>query len=181
MYNTIRQKGSAWRVVNTNNKGNWKCFYEQELNTLGGNLIRYCNVNPCDSCLKVIKSNFINEVVTSWFNTVLVNGNQNYHQQILWKNSSIRINNRVFFWKNWYDKGIKCFGDILSENGSILSLTQFKEKFNLNVNFLNYFSLVHAIPQKWKRDVKMVDNQGSIWQYISGRAHSETFENKESL
>ena len=64
-----------------------------------------------------------------------------------------------FFWKNWYDKGIKYFGDILSENGSILSLTQFKEKFDLNVNFLNYFSLVHAIPQKWKRDVKIVDKE----------------------
>ena len=151
----------AWvkRLLDTNNKGNWKCFYERVLNALGGNLIWYCNVNPCDSCLKVIKNNFINEVVTTWFNTFHENGDQNYHQQILWNNSSIRINNRVVFWKNWYDKGIKCFGDILSENGSILSLTQFKEKFDFNVNFLNYFSLVHAIPQKWKRDVKIVDKE----------------------
>ena len=97
---------------------------------------------------------------SSWFHTVHENGDQNYHQQILWNNSSIGINNRVvFFWKNWYDKGIKYFGDILSENGSILSLTQFKEKFDSNVNFLNYFSLLHAIPQKWKRDVKIVDKE----------------------
>ena len=51
------------------------------------------------------------------------------------------------------------FGDILSENGSVLNVSQLKEKFNLNVNFLNYFSLVHAIPQKWKRDVKTVDKE----------------------
>ena len=47
----------------------------------------------------------------------------------------------------------------MAENGSVLNVSQLKEKNNLNVNFLNYFSLVHAIPQKWKRDVKTVDKE----------------------
>ena len=75
-----------------------------------------------------------------------------------------------FFGKNWYDKGIKYFGDILCENGSILSLSQFKEKFDLNVSFLNHFSLVHAFTQKWKRDVKMVDKE----------INDDTFQNREN-
>ena len=149
----------AWvkRLLNMNNRGNWKYFYEHELDKLGGNLLWHCNINPADNCLKVIKNNFISEVVTSWFNIVHTNGVQNYRQQILWNNSSIRIDNHVVFWKDWYNNGVKYFGDILSENGSVLNVSQLKTKFNLEVNYLNYFSLVHAIPRKWKRKAKTVD------------------------
>ena len=45
---------------------------------------------------------------------------------------------------------------MLSDNGNVLNLTQFKHKFNMNINFLDYFSLVDVIPQKWKRAAKTV-------------------------
>ena len=83
-----------------------------------------------------------------------------------------------FFLKNWYDKGIKYFGDILSETGSILSLSQFKEKFDLIVDILNYFSLVHAIPQKWKRGVVDKEINDNTFQR---ELILKLFQNKESL
>ena len=47
---------------------------------------------------------------------------------------------------------------MLSSSGDILILLQFKEKYDFNINFLNYFALEYAIPQTWKRHatVKMV-------------------------
>ena len=161
----------AWvkRLLDDKNKGNWKCFYKKELAAFGGNLIWYCNLNPSDNSLKNIKNKFIYEVITAWFHVVYTNHDQNYHHEILWNNSRVRIANRVLFWKNWYDKGLKCFKDMLSFNGDILNLTQFKHKFNMNINFLDYFSLVDAIPQKWKRAVKTVkldDNTNSQEKFV---------------
>ena len=80
----------------------------------------------------------------------------NYDEQIIWNNSSIRITNCAVFWLDWYDIGIKCFKDMLSTSGDILTFLQFKEKYDFNINVLNYFSLVYAIPQKWKRHVTML-------------------------
>lgn len=53
-------------------------------------------------------------------------------------------------------KGLRNFKDLLSENGNFLSFIEFKNKYNLHVNFLDYCSLVYAIPQSWKRSVRMV-------------------------
>ena len=67
---------------------------------------------------------------------------KNYYQHILWNNSSIRIDNRVFcfvFWKKkkkkkktWYNESVKYIGKILSGNGFISSLSQFKEVLHPN-------------------------------------------------
>ncbi len=153
----------AWvkRLLDDNNKGNWKCFYEKHLEPFGGNFIWHCNINPDENCLKIINNNFIYEVVVSWFSVVYEPACLDYHKQIIWNNSDIKIANRMVFWKDWYDKGVKSFKDMLSDNGDILNLSQLKEKFQLNINFMNYFSLVYAIPQKWKCDVKMVDRDDS--------------------
>jgi hypothetical protein len=49
----------AWvkRLLDVKNKGNWKCFYKKELATFGGNLLWYCNLNPSDNSLKILRTN----------------------------------------------------------------------------------------------------------------------------
>ena len=44
--------------------------------------------------------------------------------------------------------------DLLRENGSIMSFEEFTVKYQIDCNFVDYFSLVYAIPQRWKNDVK---------------------------
>ena len=39
-------------------------------------------------------------------------------------------------------------------NGFFLSLTILKDRFQLNCNFMEYYSLIYAIPNNWKRSVK---------------------------
>jgi hypothetical protein len=67
----IRGIKVAWvkRLLDDNNS-KWKCFFIQQLQPFGGNLIWYCNINPSDSCLDKIDNSFINEVVKAWCNVV---------------------------------------------------------------------------------------------------------------
>jgi hypothetical protein len=154
----IRGLKIAWikRLLDDNNS-KWKCFYRQQLQPFGGNLIWYCNINPGDNCLDKIDNSFINEVVKAWFNVAFETASRNFRYQILWNNSAVRIANNTVLKQEWYDKGVKYFKDILSETGNILSCRSFQEKFDLNVRFLDYFSLIYAVPFNWKRNAQLVD------------------------
>ena len=41
----------------------------------------------------------------------------NFHDQVIWNNSSIRINNNTQYNHNWYNNGIKYYKDLLQDNG----------------------------------------------------------------
>ena len=64
---------------------------------------------------------------------------------ILWNNEDITIDQKTMFWKTWFELGIYYVRDLLSDNGKFLSLDEFKEKFGLKVNYLQYFQIAAAI------------------------------------
>jgi hypothetical protein len=47
--------------------------------------------------------------------------------------------------------------DLIKEDGSLLSLTDLKNNYNININFLDYYSIMLLIPQEWKSIFR--DNQ----------------------
>ena len=55
--------------------------------------------------------------------------------------------NRVYFFIN----------DLIKEDGSLLSLTDLKNNYNINIIFSDYYSIMLLIPQEWKSILR--DNQ----------------------
>ena len=51
--------------------------------------------------------------------------------QPLWFNSHIQVNNVCVFYRSWYEKGIICINDLLDEDGTFLSLNEFKLKYQI--------------------------------------------------
>ena len=100
----------AWvkRLLDENNSGQWKSFYEHYLAPFGGNLFWYGNINEDDVSISSIKNSFIREVAQAWASFTLnteINRSQ-CRRQSLWNNTLIRVNHKVLFIKSWYDK---CF------------------------------------------------------------------------
>ena len=50
---------------------------------------------------------------------------------ILFNNKEICIDDKTFFWKEWFMKGIKRIEDLLDEKGQVLPLTVFQRKYSL--------------------------------------------------
>ena len=48
-------------------------------------------------------------------------------------------------YKSWYKKGIIVINDLLENDGNFLSFNSFKVKFDVTVNFLQYFGICKAI------------------------------------
>ena len=70
--------------------------------------------------------------------------------QIIWNNQNIAVDGKSIFFRNWFNKGIVYFSDLLDEDSNFHSLAGLKEKFQINPPFTVYYSLLKAIPKEWK-------------------------------
>jgi hypothetical protein len=57
----------------------------------------------------------------------------------------------------WAKSDIFLINDLIKEDGSLLSLTDLKYNYNINIIFLEYHSIILSIPQEWKSILR--DNQ----------------------
>ena len=60
------------------------------------------------------------------------------------------------------EKGIVSVKDLLKEDGSYLSLWEFKGKFSCNTKFIQYYQIISAIPNRLRlkaRQIEAVNNQ----------------------
>ncbi|KAL9974209.1 hypothetical protein ACROYT_G011222 [Oculina patagonica] len=67
---------------------------------------------------------------------------------VLYNNKEIQVDQKTIFISNWMEEGIVSIKDLLKEDGRYLSFQEFKEKFSCNTNFLQYFQIISAIPDR---------------------------------
>ena len=85
----------------------------------------------------------VKEIIISWFeyshhepcNKISI------HNQIIWFNSHVRIDNRTIFIKTLYDQDILYIQTHIDTNGEHLTLVQFQEKHNVHINMLDYYGI----------------------------------------
>ena len=65
---------------------------------------------------------------------------------ILWNNKDINIENKSVFWRAWWDKNVLFVQDLLNNQGNYFSPQEFSDKYNIKVNFLQYYQITSAIP-----------------------------------
>ena len=109
---------SSWikRLLDENNKGQWKNIYRNKLKQYGGHLIFKCDLSNKDVKFMFKEGTFLSDILYSWFEiknmkTNIVR-NENIGNQILWNNSSLKIANRTFFYQLWYEHDIKYLRDV---------------------------------------------------------------------
>ena len=78
-------------------------------------------------------------------------------KQIIWYNLYIKLENKILSWKNLYSKKLFKIEDLLTyENQCVHFMTreQINIKYDVNLNFVDYLSLIHSIPKKWHDYIK---------------------------
>ena len=108
-----------------------------------------CNLNIAD-CKKEVPNCFWRDVLITWAE-VHFNEPQDQQEvldQIIWYNSLIRINDRVL--QMPCDGCVIKIADIIKEDDAFCTYEDFKQKFQFQFSWLQYQSLIHAIPPYWK-------------------------------
>ncbi len=138
----------------------WKDLIKSMLPT-GDIIIFEGNLSDKDvvNITKNVKSSFWSDVLKHWSAMTYKEpaGTQEILKQRIWYNSFIRIENKPVFWKKWLDAGIKCIEDLITEN-RFLTFEEFLQRYNIQTNFLQFHSIVRAIPRNWKGILNNVVN-----------------------
>ena len=100
---------------------------------------------------------FYRDVISHWqkINNTNPKTKGDVLNQIIWNNQFIRVNKSSVFFPSWKKVGIEnlsCFFD--NESNTLMTFTTFMQKYNVKGNFLQYYSLLSAIPQEWKTMLK---------------------------
>ena len=141
-------------------------------------LDRYCKIEiplllKCNLEYKDIEYAFSKPIPLFWQNVIQSWCNYNFKpidttndptSDIIWFNSNIRIDNRVIFNKEMFTKGIIYLKDFTHSNGDIYSHEEFKMHYSVNINFLTYYSIIHAIPTRYKEALKVQNDRAGIQQ-----------------
>lgn len=61
----------------------------------------------------------------------------------LWNNNDIKIENRPIFYRHWFNK--KKLKDLFDEQGNLMDVHNFCLKYQIRVNFLEYFGVRAAV------------------------------------
>ena len=101
-------------------------------------------------------NHFWKDVFTHWIDfkcnylSNLPLSNDNILTQSLWFNDNITVNNSSVWYKAWDKKGVRFVNDLLNVDGQFLSFIDFKNRYDIDIDFLTYYGLIHAIKDNWK-------------------------------
>ena len=144
----------------------WKIIPTSLLSNVGGNLLFHCNYNAKNLKLNDQLPAFYKNLIIHWQDVLNVDAPQFKEEvlnQIIWNNRFIKINNVSVFYRNWHLAGIQHFSSLLDDSGKkFLTFENFKNKFNVNCNFLQFYGLLSAIPRQWKVYLNIPDPQETL-------------------
>ena len=69
--------------------------------------------------------------------------NDDIFNNSLWYNS--KLGTEDIYFHDWAKKGINMVSDIVNTKGILLSLSELKEMYCLNINFLNYYTINNLV------------------------------------
>ena len=143
------------RIFDEKNKGLWKEYYLEKLNDLGGNFILECNLNSIE-CNLIAKDNiFLGDILSgrSKINTLETT---NIAKQIIWNNSNTKCDNKILFYRKWFEQGIKSIEHIYDFRiKQFYTIEQLKNLYIIPQNdFLKYHNIVSNIKSEWKSKSK---------------------------
>ena len=150
------KKSWVKRILQTESNSLLKHLYEKVFKQFGGNILFECNFREADIIKHFNKKHFLRDLLLAWSKLANKTVISNYHNEIIWNNSNIRVGENTIFYKEWFQLGIKHIKDIYDQqNQGYYSFYKLQEKFNLPATeFLRYMSLINSIPKDWKYKLK---------------------------
>ena len=100
---------------------NGSLFFNYCLKRHGGNLVFSSNLKRQDVPLLNLTDPFLTEIVEYWSTLNYRDENLDFFSTQIWQNSLIRIENGPFFYKSWFNAGVKEIRDLLDAEQNFIS------------------------------------------------------------
>ena len=141
------------RIIDSENKNSqWGTLVQHVLCPVGGVTVFKCNIKKEEVSRLTIKSQFWQDVLSSWcnYNYVCDVTNANINNQIIWLNSHIRIENKLVYHKDCIENGLLEIRHLYNEN-KLLDRNMINIVYGVELTVMEYNSLISAIPRQWRK------------------------------
>ena len=141
------------RLLDEDNLGTWKNLLWRQLKPIG-NIFWQCNIKFVDLCKQVnIINNLWGDILETWceYNFHIPITKKSILSQVIWFNSNIKVGNYVIYFKDLHESGLTHLTDLIKEDGSFYSYVELIQTYDVNLNYLHYYSIMSAIPKQWKQ------------------------------
>ena len=71
----------------------------------------------------------------------------------IWNSNFILNPNLISRKLEFQNKSVNYINDLLDDQGNVLGYEDFKQKSNMEINFIDFYSLTHSIPRLWRNDI----------------------------
>ena len=137
------------KYLDKGNEAKWKLFFNVQLRDLGGDIIFKGNLHKKDILTYFkISDVFLQEIFHTWSNIIYednICSKKQLLSQSLWLNSLIRVNNKPIHYLSWSSQGIQNIGHLMENETRFLSFSEFKERYNIKINFLSFCGVISAV------------------------------------
>jgi hypothetical protein len=63
----------------------------------------------------------------------------------LWYNNHIRLNKKTLYYRHWVKNGVNFVNDLMGDDGNFLSLDEFRTKYGIRTNFIEYSAVLKCV------------------------------------
>lgn len=137
---------TTWIRRSLKEQSNWQLLLKQNLCI---NKICSCGSEYFKEVGYKMKNHFWKDVlkaVSTLFALVEnVNTDNNIQTSPIFLNHLFCIDGKSFFYKSWFEKGIKFVNDILNDDGSFINLQTLTQDFGVKSNFIQYHGVIQCI------------------------------------
>ena len=147
------------RLIDVSNSSPWKILFVDKIEKIGGENFWFFHNFRSDKVMKHLTP-FWKNIFSVWAHLQELTATpKSIQSELLWLNPKILVNNKPLFKPNWLKKGIKYINDLIDVNGSFLYLDSFRNKFDIQSNFLEYNGIITAIKSKWKNELNNIHKE----------------------
>ena len=132
---------------------NWKILAQALLHT--ESLSEFCTHKLTITLLDSDIPDFYTQIFANWYKLYSrpPRNNTEIKQEYLWNNQFILVDRKPVMHKEWKQKGIVSVENMLCEDGSFMTMNELSIKYDLEIKYMDYISLVTAIPKDWKKSL----------------------------
>ncbi len=123
-----------------------------------GPMLWKCNLNFKHAAKFMSVQNFWYDVLVSWckYNFEELENIDSIMNSIIWLNSEITVKDKPLMSKKCIENDILYIKDLVNmHSGDFMSYNEFIQKYGNVINFLQYYGILKAIPQKYKDTIRM--------------------------
>ncbi len=116
-----------------------------------GDILWKCNLNPVHVTKFMPEHNFWYDVLVSWckYNYEELDDIDSIMNCIIWLNSEITVKDKPLMSKKCIENGILYIKDLVNMHSKeLMSYNEFVQKYGNVINFLQYYGILKAIPQR---------------------------------